>query len=97
MAKAPSTAASFDGSGNVWFKVYQLSAVTDGGSTIKFPSDSKLDCQARIHNNLFPLDISQVTFKIPSTLPAGEYLVRIEHIALHVSLNFSVLLMVVSS
>ncbi|KAF8610278.1 hypothetical protein BDV93DRAFT_550115 [Ceratobasidium sp. AG-I] len=67
MAKAPSTAASFDGSGNVWFKVYQLSAVTDGGKTIKFPSDN----------------VTQVTFKVPSTLPAGEYLVRIEHIALH--------------
>ncbi|KAL5635458.1 hypothetical protein ACGC1H_004299 [Rhizoctonia solani] len=69
MAKAPSTAATFDGSGNVWFKVYQLSAVTDGGSTIKFPADN----------------LTQVTFKVPSTLPAGEYLVRIEHIALHVS------------
>ncbi|KAG9102779.1 hypothetical protein FRC06_001143 [Ceratobasidium sp. 370] len=67
MAKAPSTAASFDGSGNVWFKVYQISAVTDGGSTIKFPTDN----------------ISQITFKIPSTIPAGEYLVRVEHIALH--------------
>ncbi|CAE6516749.1 unnamed protein product [Rhizoctonia solani] len=67
MAKAPSTAATFDGSGNVWFKVYQLSAVTDGGSSIKFPADN----------------LSQVTFTIPSTLPAGEYLVRIEHIALH--------------
>ncbi|CAE6421227.1 unnamed protein product [Rhizoctonia solani] len=72
MAKAPSTAAAFDGSGNVWFKVYQLSAVTDGGSSIKFPSDN----------------LSQVTFKIPSTLPAGEYLVRIEHIALHASSSY---------
>ncbi|CAE7156892.1 unnamed protein product [Rhizoctonia solani] len=69
MAKAPSTAATFDGSGKVWFKVYQLSAVTDGGSSIKFPSDN----------------LSQVTFVVPSTLPAGEYLVRIEHIALHSS------------
>ncbi|CAE6422229.1 unnamed protein product [Rhizoctonia solani] len=67
MAKAPSTASTFDGSGNVWFKVYQLSAVTNGGSSIKFPADN----------------LSQVTFTIPSTLPAGEYLARIEHIALH--------------
>ncbi|KAF8710706.1 Glycoside hydrolase family 18 protein, partial [Rhizoctonia solani] len=72
MAKAPSTAASFDGSGNVWFKVYQLSAVTNGGSTITFPADN----------------LTQVTFKIPSTLPAGEYLVRIEHIALHASSSY---------
>ncbi|KAG8841594.1 hypothetical protein FRC20_004939 [Serendipita sp. 405] len=40
MSKAPSTAASYDGSGK-WFKIYQISAVTDGGSTIKFPTDSK--------------------------------------------------------
>ncbi|KAG8778260.1 hypothetical protein FRC12_025073 [Ceratobasidium sp. 428] len=67
MAKAPSTAASFDGSGKVWFKVGQVSAVTNGGSSITFPTDN----------------MSQYTFKVPSTLPAGEYLARIEHIALH--------------
>ncbi|KAG8747603.1 hypothetical protein FRC10_000145 [Ceratobasidium sp. 414] len=71
MAKAPSTAASFDGSGNVWFKIYQISAVTDGGKTITWPTDN----------------ITQVTFKIPSTIPAGEYLVRVEHIALHVKVT----------
>ncbi|KAG8714730.1 hypothetical protein FRC08_011521 [Ceratobasidium sp. 394] len=72
MAKAPSTAASFDGSGNVWFKVYQISAVTDGGKSIKFPTDG----------------ITQVNFNIPSTIPAGEYLVRVEHIALHEASNY---------
>jgi hypothetical protein len=41
MAKAPSTASSFDGSGAVWFKVAQISAVTDGGKSIKFPTDSE--------------------------------------------------------
>ncbi|KAG9119408.1 hypothetical protein FRC07_005573 [Ceratobasidium sp. 392] len=71
MAKAPSTAASFDGSGKVWFKVGQLSAVTNGGSSITFPADNQ----------------TQFTFKIPSTLPAGEYLARIEHIALHLKVT----------
>lgn len=28
-------------------------------------------------------DKSQFTFKIPSTVPAGDYLLRIEHIAIH--------------
>lgn len=33
-------AATADGSGG-WFKIYQVSATTDGGNTIKFPTDSK--------------------------------------------------------
>lgn len=39
MAKVPSgvDAASWDGSGQVWFKVHQIPAVTDGGKTITFP------------------------------------------------------------
>lgn len=44
MAKAPSATdvASWDGSGSVWFKIYQISAVTDGGTTITFPATGKL-------------------------------------------------------
>jgi len=43
MAKAPSgvDVANWDGSGSVWFKVYQVPAKTDGGSTISFPSTSE--------------------------------------------------------
>jgi hypothetical protein len=37
MSKAPTTADSYDGSGD-WFKIYEISAVTDGGSSITFPS-----------------------------------------------------------
>jgi hypothetical protein len=33
-------AATADGSAG-WFKIYQMSAVTNGGSTITFPADSK--------------------------------------------------------
>ncbi|KAG8914162.1 hypothetical protein FRC01_004194 [Tulasnella sp. 417] len=70
MAKVPSgqTAATFPGSG----KVAQLSAITDGGSSIKWPSDN----------------ITSFKFTIPSKLPAGDYLVRIEHIALHGASTF---------
>lgn len=56
MAKAPSTAASFDGSGNVWFKVSQLSATTNGGSSIKFPADSEpksSNLQQLTHNRTY--------------------------------------------
>ncbi|KZV96507.1 glycoside hydrolase family 61 protein [Exidia glandulosa HHB12029] len=71
MAKV-ANASTADGSGNVWFKVYQISAVTDGGKSISWPS-----------NNL-----ASVSFKLPSALPTGQYLVRIEHIALHAASTY---------
>ncbi|KAJ6612978.1 glycosyl hydrolase family 61-domain-containing protein [Mycena sp. CBHHK59/15] len=69
MAKAPAgtDVASWDGSGTVWFKIYQISAVTDGGSTITFPATG----------------MSEVTFPVPAQTPSGQYLIRIEHIAVH--------------
>ncbi|KAK7046444.1 lytic polysaccharide monooxygenase [Favolaschia claudopus] len=69
MAKAPSgtDVSKWDGSGQVWFKVYQISAVTDGGSTITFPTTG----------------MSQIQFTIPPSLPSGQYLIRTEHIAIH--------------
>ncbi|RDB28103.1 putative endo-beta-1,4-glucanase D [Hypsizygus marmoreus] len=67
MAKAPSNVSTWDGSGNVWFKVYQIPAVTNGGSSITFPAEG----------------LTGVTFTIPRSLPNGQYLVRMEAIALH--------------
>ncbi|GLB40021.1 putative glycoside hydrolase family 61 protein [Lyophyllum shimeji] len=67
MAKAPGNVSTWDGSGNVWFKVYQISAVTDGGNTITFPGSN----------------IPSISFTIPKNLPSGQYLVRVEQIALH--------------
>ncbi|KAF7289745.1 Lytic polysaccharide monooxygenase [Mycena indigotica] len=69
MAKAPSgtDVASWDPTGAVWFKVYQISAVTDGGSTITFPTTN----------------MTQISFTIPAATPSGQYLIRTEHIAIH--------------
>jgi len=72
MAKAPGNVTTWDGSGTVWFKVYQIPAVTDGGTTITFPGSN----------------INTVTFTIPKSLPSGQYLVRVEQIALHVASTF---------
>jgi hypothetical protein len=66
MAKAPSSAASFDGKGNVWFKVYN-EAAQNTGSALTWPSNGK----------------ASVDITIPKCIADGEYLVRIEHIALH--------------
>jgi len=74
MAQAPSgtDVASWDPSGDVWFKVYEISAVTDGGSTITFPAEN----------------VPGISFTIPSELPSGQYIVRMEAIALHVAQSF---------
>ena len=73
MAKAPDgDVSTFDGSGTVWFKVYQISAVTNGGTSISWPAQ----------------DLSSVIFTLPSALPTGQYLVRLEAIALHVASTF---------
>ncbi|KAH9478437.1 putative endo-beta-1,4-glucanase D [Psilocybe cubensis] len=72
MAKAPGNVSTFDGSGAVWFKVFQIPAVTDGGRTITFPAQN----------------INAVNFQIPKNLPSGQYLVRVEQIALHSASTF---------
>ncbi|OTA93338.1 glycoside hydrolase family 61 protein [Hypoxylon sp. CO27-5] len=68
MAKVPSgkTATDFDGSGKVWFKVYQDMPTSSGGQ-YTWPSNGK----------------AQVSFTVPQCLADGDYLFRIEHVALH--------------
>jgi len=75
MARVPSssTAATWAGDGAVWFKVYQIPAVTNGGTSITFPS----------------YNLAGISFTIPKSLPTGQYLVRMEHIALHSASTFA--------
>ncbi|KAJ7204660.1 glycoside hydrolase family 61 protein [Mycena pura] len=73
MAKAPSgNVSTFAGDGAVWFKVFQISAVTNGGTSITFPAQN----------------LPSVSFTVPKTLPSGQYLVRMESLALHVAETF---------
>ncbi|KAJ7192397.1 glycoside hydrolase [Mycena pura] len=74
MAKAPSgtDVAEWDGSGEVWFKIFEVTAVTNGGTSITFPATL----------------LTEVNFQIPAETPAGQYLIRIEQIALHVAETF---------
>jgi len=68
MAKVPSgqTAASWDGSGAVWFKIFsQGPNISPSGLT--WPSQGA----------------ASVSTTVPSCIPAGDYLLRVEHIALH--------------
>ncbi|KAF2876997.1 glycosyl hydrolase family 61-domain-containing protein [Massariosphaeria phaeospora] len=68
MAKVPSgqDVSSWDGSGNVWFKIYAEKATSSGGQ-LSWASLNK----------------ASVSANIPKSLPSGDYLLRIEHIALH--------------
>ncbi|KAL3425827.1 fungal cellulose binding domain-containing protein [Phlyctema vagabunda] len=64
MAKAPSTAAAFDGSGNVWFKI--------------------LDIGPTFSNGAATWDLKQTyTFNLPTCIPSGEYLLRVQQLAIH--------------
>ncbi|KAF8888544.1 endoglucanase II [Infundibulicybe gibba] len=73
MAKASNgNAAAFAGDGAVWFKVYQISASTNGGTAFTFPAQN----------------LPGVTFTVPKNLPSGQYLVRVEAIALHSASTF---------
>ncbi|EPS36316.1 hypothetical protein H072_10176 [Dactylellina haptotyla CBS 200.50] len=69
MAKVPSgkTINSFDGSGNVWFKIYQDAPTYDSNGTPHWAT----------------LGATSVSVKIPSCIPAGDYLLRVEFIAVH--------------
>jgi hypothetical protein len=75
MAKVPSgeTASSWDGSGSVWFKIFEQG-----------PEASSYGTEALVWPTNDP-DATTVTFTLPSALPSGEYLFRVEHIALHVA------------
>ncbi|KAH8676684.1 fungal cellulose binding domain-containing protein, partial [Tricladium varicosporioides] len=67
MAKVPAgqTAATWDGAGDVWFKIYAVGPKF--GTSLTWPAQGS----------------TVVNFKIPASVPSGEYLVRIESIALH--------------
>jgi hypothetical protein len=68
MSKAPTSAGSYDGSGE-WFKIFQETICNPSG-------DPKTDAWCTWKKD-------RVSFKIPQGIPDGEYLVRAEHIGLH--------------
>ncbi|KAK3939100.1 glycoside hydrolase, family 61 [Diplogelasinospora grovesii] len=69
LAKVPAgqTAATWDGSGQVWFKIYAEQPTF--GSQLTWPS----------------MNAKQINIALPTCLPSGEYLYRVEHIGLHVA------------
>ncbi|KAF7325346.1 Lytic polysaccharide monooxygenase [Mycena venus] len=54
MAKAPGNVSTFAGDGAVWFKVYQITATTNGGSSISFPAQSLRPPERQLHDSEIP-------------------------------------------
>lgn len=49
MARAPNgDVANWNGDGQVWFKVHEITAVTNGGSSISFPSNGPSSSQVEV-------------------------------------------------
>lgn len=69
MAKAPTgqDISTWDGSGQVWFKIYTEPPSSTASNQLAWASNGK----------------ATVSVTIPKSVPAGNYLLRIEHIALH--------------
>ncbi|KAK6821064.1 polysaccharide monooxygenase Cel61a [Apiospora arundinis] len=70
MSKAPGSVSSYDGSGD-WFKVMET-GLCNGG-------------KANTDASWCTWQKDRIEFTVPKTIPAGEYLVRVEHIAIHES------------
>jgi hypothetical protein len=67
----------------VWFKIYEQGPVF--GSALTWPNNGistyTLSCCLRSTDQ--DVDDKTVTFTIPAATPSGDYLFRVEHIALH--------------
>lgn len=60
MAKAPTTASAFDGSGSVWTKVYSLGLI----NSTTWATD------------VVNANNGKHSFVIPKSIPSGDYLIR---------------------
>ncbi|KAJ6587065.1 glycoside hydrolase [Mycena vulgaris] len=74
IAKAPTTAAAFNGQGAVWTKIYQSGLLTP--SSMTWATD------------VVNTNSGRHSVVVPASLPTGEYLVRAEIIALHVASTY---------
>lgn len=93
MAKVPEgdTAASWDGSGAHWFKIYQDNVTVSASGQITWPSMGKIvfflskPTTKQIDVLTTLLGVSVPSVELPASLPNGDYLIRVEHIAVHVA------------
>ncbi|KAI2605561.1 lytic polysaccharide monooxygenase [Hypoxylon sp. NC1633] len=74
LAKVPAgqTASTWDGAGNVWFKIHTTTPTMDNNKQLTWPSQNEYV-------------LTNAT--IPAATPEGEYLLRVEQIALHMAMQ----------
>ncbi|KAI1130115.1 glycoside hydrolase [Nemania abortiva] len=74
LAKVPAgqTAATWDGSGAVWFKIFTTMPTMDKNKQLTWPGQN---------------EYKTTNATIPANTPDGEYLLRVEHIALHMAMQ----------
>ncbi|KAF9029499.1 hypothetical protein BDZ89DRAFT_1112551 [Hymenopellis radicata] len=71
-AASPSANSTSAGLGSTWFKVWEWAPEWSASAGFTFPSNGQ----------------AQLTFAIPKNVPSGQYLLRVEHIALHAASSF---------
>ncbi|KAK0723270.1 glycoside hydrolase [Lasiosphaeria miniovina] len=74
LAKVPagSSAAKFDGSGAVWFKIHTSMPAVDKNKQLTWPNQNAY---------------TTVNATVPASTPPGDYLLRVENIALHLAMQ----------
>lgn len=91
MAKAPEgkDINTWEAAGNVWFKVASIDAdSTPGAKALSWPTYRKswqhiMSSKYRSSPDMNIAVKKNATFTVPKSLPGGNYLVRVESIALH--------------
>ncbi|KAJ8480807.1 hypothetical protein ONZ45_g3092 [Pleurotus djamor] len=68
---SPAANSNSAGLGNTWFKIWEWAPGWTPSTGLIFDS----------------ANVNEVRFNIPASVPNGEYLLRIEHIALHIASN----------
>ncbi len=96
LAKAPagSSAKTFDGSGSVWFKIGTTMPTMDNNKQLVWPAQSReiqvvFQLEGLAVANFCPRPDTYATANatIPLGTPDGEYLLRVEQIALHMAMQ----------
>ncbi|KAI1498081.1 glycoside hydrolase [Biscogniauxia marginata] len=74
LAKVPegASATTWDGSGAVWFKFHTEMPTMDSNKQLAWPGQN---------------EYKTTNATIPASVPEGEYLLRVEHIALHMAMQ----------
>ena len=82
MAKAPGSAADFDGSGQVWFKILDLGPTFDASGTATWPLARTFF--VKFHTSSLTDGIVETySYTVPKALPNGDYLLRVQQLGIH--------------